>query len=120
MKTHHFLDQLAPALDAKDTDKVLSLLAEDCLFQAGNNEPIVGKTAIAESLNTFFSAIKSIRHEMTDTFESGSNAVYRGHVTYTREDDSQLTVPVCDVFKINNQKITAYYIYIDWSDLFKL
>jgi ketosteroid isomerase-like protein len=119
MKGYTFLEQLTPALDAKDTDAVLALLAEDCLFQAGNNAPLVGRMAIKDTLDYFFTAVKGIQHTITDAFESGDNAVYRGHVTYTRHDDSVLTIPVCDVFKIKNQKITEYTIYIDWSDLFK-
>ena len=119
MKTYPFLDTLSPALDAKDTEKVLSLLTDDCLFQAGNTEPVKGKEAIANTLNSFFPSVKKIEHNMTDSFESGTSVVYRGMVTYTRHDDSMLTVPVCDVFKMKGDKVSEYYIYIDWSELFK-
>lgn len=37
---------------------------------------------------------------------------------YRNFDDSTLKVPVCDVLKIRENKITEYYIYIDWSELF--
>ena len=105
-------------MDAKDTEKLLSFLTDDCLFQAGNSNPVRGKEAIAETLDNFFPAVKRIEHDMFDSFESETAAVYRGTVTYTRLDDSTLTVPVCDVFKMRNDKVAEYYIYIDWSALF--
>ncbi len=112
-----YLEGLSPSLDAKDTEKVLSFLTDDCVFQAGNLEPVKGKKAIAETLNGFFPVVKIIEHEMSDTFESGDSVVHRGIVTYTRLDDTTLTVPVCDVFKMRDNKIAEYYIYIDWSNL---
>ncbi len=52
-------------------------------------------------------------------FESDDSLVHRGDVTYTRLDNSVLTVNFCDVFKIRRSLISEYYIYIDWSELFK-
>ena len=93
------------------------MLTEDCFFQAGNAPLLSGKGRIREVLVRFFGSVKAIRHELNDYIESGNTAVYRGHVTCTRPDDSTLTVPVCDVFKLQGDKIEAYYIYIDWSAL---
>ncbi len=117
MEKYEYLKGLSPALDNKDTNKALSFLTEDCVFQAGNLEPVRGKEAIAKILNNFFPEVKGIRHEMNDVFETGNAVVHRGMVTYTRLDDTTLTVPVCDVFKVRDGKIAEYCIYIDWSML---
>lgn len=113
------IDSLSQALDNKQLDKVLNYLTEDCLLIAGNGEPVKGKENINNLFEGFFPAIKSTAHKVTDIFESGNSLVHRGTVTYTRLDGSQLTVPFCDVFKIEGSLIKEYYIYIDWSELFK-
>lgn len=117
MENYKYLEELSPSLDEKDTEKVLSFLTDDCIFQAGNLGPVKGKETIAETLNGFFATVNGINHEMSDTFESGDAVVHRGMVTYTRLNNTTLTVPVCDVFKMRDGKIAEYYIYIDWSEL---
>ncbi|WP_412984614.1 nuclear transport factor 2 family protein [Pontimicrobium sp. IMCC45349] len=118
-RNYKHIDFLSNHLDNKDSDNVLSLLTDNCLFVAGNNEPITGKEAVKSALEIFFEVVKSTNHQVTDIFESKNSLVHRGKVTYTRLDDSQLTVPFCDVFKMKRNLISEYYIYIDWSELFK-
>lgn len=113
------VDTLSNSLDSKQLAKVLEYLTDDCLLVAGNSEPVKGKENIAKVFEGFFPAVKSIAHNITDIFESGNSLVHRGTVTYTRLNDSQLTVPFCDVFKMEGNLISEYYIYIDWSELFK-
>ncbi|WP_430817424.1 nuclear transport factor 2 family protein [Carboxylicivirga sp. RSCT41] len=112
------IDALSEALDAKLLDRVLSFLTEDCLFVAGNGEVVKGKANIRKVFEGFFPAVRSTAHNVSDIFESGNSLVHRGTVTYTRLDGSQLTVPFCDIFKMEGTLINEYYIYIDWSELF--
>lgn len=112
------LDALSEALDGKKLEKVLSYLTDDCLFIAGNGEAVKGKEDIRKMFQDFFPAVQSTAHNVTDIFESDDSLVHRGTVTYTRLDNSQLTIPFCDVFKMREGLISEYYIYIDWSELF--
>ncbi|MBC2852165.1 nuclear transport factor 2 family protein [Cetobacterium sp. 8H] len=114
-----YLDNFSNILDSKNIDSLLELLSEDCLFQAGNNPIIKGKKEIKKTFETFYPLVKSVKHDIKDIFESDDNLVQRGTVTYTRIDNTNLTVSVCDIFKIKDSKIVEYYIYIDWSELFK-
>ena len=41
-----------------------------------------------------------------------------GEVTYTRHDGSQITLPFCNIFEIDGDKIEVYRIYIDMAPLF--
>ena len=113
------IDTLSETLDRQDIDKALEYLTDDCLFTAGNSESIQGKENIKNTLENFFNSVKSTQHNLIDIFESDNSLVHRGKVTYTRLDNTQLTVPFCDVFKIHENKIAEYTIYIDWSELFK-
>ncbi|MCT4646983.1 MAG: nuclear transport factor 2 family protein [Carboxylicivirga sp.] len=117
-RKYKHLDKLSVALDNKQLNKVLEFLTDDCILKAGNGEPVMGKDNIANTFESFFPAVKSIAHDVKDIFESGNSLVHRGTVTYTRLDGSQLTVPFCDVFKMEGTLISEYYIYIDWSELF--
>lgn len=112
------LDGLSEALDSKNADRVISYLSPDCLFQAGNNPPVRGQKNIRATLEAFFPAVKSIKHDLFDSFSSGNSVIYRGTVVYERLNGTILKVPVCDVFKMEGNKIKEYYIYIDWSALF--
>lgn len=118
-RRYEHLDTFSKLLDSQQTDKVLECLSDDCLMQAGNSEPIRGKEAIRKTFEDFYPLTKSVAHNITDISESGDTLMHRGEVTYTRLDNSTLTVPVCDVFKMKDGKINEYYIYIDWSELFK-
>nr|BFF38494.1 hypothetical protein BACY1_02990 [Tenacibaculum mesophilum] len=113
------IDTLSVTLDSQQIDIFLEYLTDDCLFVAGNSESIKGKEAIKSTLENFFTAVKSTNHQITDIFESENSLVHRGTVTYTRLDNTQLTIPFCDVFKMKGNLINEYYIYIDWSELFK-
>jgi hypothetical protein len=107
-----------PTLDRQNVPAVLALLAPDCRFQAGNLPVVVGREAIGQALGAFFSNVQAVQHTITDVFEGPERAVYRGEVTYTRPNGSNLTVPVCDVFALRPDGLVAEYcIYIDWSVL---
>lgn len=112
------VDALSKALDGKQLEEVLSYLTDDCVFVAGNGEAVIGKENIKQVYEAFFPAVQSTKHDVSDIFEAGDKLVHRGHVTYTRLDGSQLTVPFCDVFKMKGGLIAEYTIYIDWSELF--
>ncbi|PXY02008.1 hypothetical protein DF185_04990 [Marinifilum breve] len=117
-RKYKHVDTLSNALDSKNLEKVLEYLSDDCVLIAGNGEAVNGKENIGKVFEGFFPAVKSTAHDVTDIFESGESLVHRGTVTYTRLDNSQLTVPFCDVFKMKDGLISEYYIYIDWSELF--
>ena len=118
-RKYSHIDTLSNALDSKNLERVLEHLTDGCVLIAGNGEAVNGKENIGKVFEDFFPAVKSTAHNVTDIFESGESLVHRGTVTYTHLDDSQLTVPFCDVFKMKGDLINEYYIYIDWSELFK-
>ncbi|QDT95916.1 nuclear transport factor 2 family protein [Gimesia aquarii] len=118
MKQYQFIDGLSPAIDTMVTKNVIDFLDEDCILQPGNATPVRGHAAITEVFDNLYAQIQSIKHNIIDDFAVNNSAVYRGTVTYKRLDGSLLTVPFCDVFKIKNNLISEYNIYIDWHQLF--
>lgn len=120
MRLHSFIDDLSPAIDTMVTANVLAFLTEDCLLQPGNQNVVKGTQAIAEMFDSLYASIRSISHTIVDRFAVDDSATYRGIVTYRRLDNSELTVPFCDIFKVEKSKIVEYYIYIDWHELFEV
>ncbi|MEM9366643.1 MAG: nuclear transport factor 2 family protein [Planctomycetota bacterium] len=118
MTDYSHLESFSPAIDTMVTDNVLAYLSDDCMLQAGNANPITGKEAIKDVFENLYASIRAIHHQIDDHFSAGDKVVYRGTVTYRRKDDSMLTVPFCDVFRIKDDKICEYFIYIDWHELF--
>ncbi|MEM6468072.1 MAG: nuclear transport factor 2 family protein [Planctomycetota bacterium] len=119
MTDYSYLESFSPAIDTMVTGNVLAYLSDDCMLQAGNAEPITGKAAIKAVFDNLYASIEAIHHSIDDHFSAGDKVVYRGTVTYKRKDDSMLTVPFCDVFRIKDDNICEYYIYIDWHVLFE-
>ncbi|MEM7600171.1 MAG: nuclear transport factor 2 family protein [Verrucomicrobiota bacterium] len=118
MNEQDWLDTFSPAIDTMNPDNVLNFLSEGCIFQAGNLPPIRDKEEIRKVFVDLYDRIHSIKHTLEDRIVLKDKAVYRGRVHYVRNDGSELDVPFCDVFRIRNQQIVEYLIYIDWHELY--
>ena len=118
MTTPAWVERLFQALDAFDADTFASFLAEDAIFVFGNAEPVKGKTTIRDAVATFFAKIAVIRHELIETWTISDGIICRGIVTYTRHSGTQLQVPFANVFKLEDERIRDYLIYVDNTQLY--
>lgn len=118
METPAWATTLFHALDAFDADTFASFLTDDAIFVFGNAEPARGKQAIRDVVAGFFTSIKSIRHDLLETWTLPQAVISRGTVTYTRHSGSQLRVPFANIFKLQNGLIQDYLIYVDNSQLY--
>lgn len=120
---HHFISMnwiidLFKAIDRHDSEAFVSYLTEDSQFRFGNAEAVHGKANIKSAVDGFFSAIKSLEHKLENSWILDGHVFVNGNVTYTRHDDSTLSVPFANIFKMDNDKIQDYLIYADISALF--
>lgn len=115
----NLVDGLFKSIDSKNTDDFASYLADDAVFIMGEAPAVSGKENIHTGVGQFFQSIKGLSHTVENTIENGNNLVTPGTVTYTRLDDSELTVNFCNVFKLEDDKIKEYKVYIDLSQLYK-
>lgn len=113
-----WVTDLFKSIDDMDTDKFASFLDEDVIFTFGNNPTAVGLDATKEAVSGFFSSINGLSHELLNTWHDGDAVIVQGVVTYTRKDDKKVAVPFCDVFKMKDDKIAQYLIYMDVTPLF--
>ncbi len=118
MNTQQFLKSLMDSVDAQDAEKFVAHLTDDAVFKFANMEPVKGKENVKQAVAGFFGSVKGLNHKLLDTVEQNGTIVMRGEVTYTRHDNSKLTVPFVNFFKMNGGKIKDYLIYVDASQLY--
>ena len=110
--------KLFESIDEMDTDKFASFLTDDARFRFGNAPDAVGKPAVKEAVAGFFTTIKRISHRHLNIWTVPDTVIYQGEVTYTRHDDSTLTLPFVNVFGMQGDLIKDYLIYIDINPLY--
>lgn len=109
---------LFQSIDQQDTPKFSSYLTDDVEFRFGNAPAAQGRQQTEAAVSGFFQAIKSLQHQVEEIILEGENLVCYGKVTYTRHDQSQLSVPFANIFILKGEKIQKYWIYADTSQLF--
>ena len=112
------IESLFNDIDKMDADKFATYLDEDVSFRFGNAPVVVGKKAVRDAVDGFFKSIKGITHEKVRMWIHPDSVLYQGIVTYTRHDNSKVTLPYLNLFLLNGEKIKEYLIYIDINPLF--
>jgi ketosteroid isomerase-like protein len=105
-------------VDRMDAKAFASHLAEDCLLRFGNAEELVGRDAIEESIAGFFTTINGISHQIVDQWDVDDTTIIRLEATYTRKDDSQVTLPAVAVWRRGGDLIDDYRIYVDLTPVY--
>lgn len=113
-----WLWRLFAAIDAKDTPRFLGFLADDATSRFGNPLALKGRVAIGAAVQAFFSSIKACRHEVLGSWKHPDSVVCHGRVTYTRADDTRVTVPFANVMLTRGELVSDYIIFVDLAPLF--
>ena len=113
-----WIDRLFAAIDGKDLAAFAEYLAADASFRFGNSPPVQGRAAISETVGSFFSALRGLKHRVEDRWITTDAAIVAGSVTYARHDGSTLQVPFANILKLQQGRIRDYRIFIDISALF--
>jgi len=113
------IKQLFQSIDHRDTDAFLAFLSDDVVFRFGNATPVKGKAEVDPVVQDFFDSINALHHDVVETWQQGDAAICHGTVTYTRHDASTLCVPFANIFRLKEDVIREYLIYVDISDLYK-
>lgn len=113
-----WIKRVFTSVDAKDTETFLSFLDDKGEFRFGNMPAAVGKKAMRNAVDAFFANIKGLRHEILETWRHAGTVICEGRVTYTRIDGSEVTLPFANIWRMRNNLIKEYLIYIDIQPLF--
>ena len=113
--------ELFSALDGGDIDTALSLMTDDVAFRFGSADPTAGRAAVATNAATMAGVIASLSHELLAvwTVEKPEPTVLcEMAVTYRRHDGSSVTLPCLNVFRLRDERIADYRIYMDVHPVF--
>jgi limonene-1,2-epoxide hydrolase len=118
LKDSGWVKKLFNSIDAMDVGAFLDFLEDDARFRFGSAQAVAGKEAVREAIEGFFASIKGLRHEIVETWFHGETVICQGRVTYTRIDDSSVTLPFVNILRIRGDRIGEYLIYIDINPLY--
>jgi ketosteroid isomerase-like protein len=111
-------ENLFASIDAMDTERFLSFIDEDATFRFGSAAPVKGHVAIRAAVEGFFASFAALKHELQRLIVDDDVVVCEGEVTYTRLDNSEITLPFANIFELSGALITEYKIYIDIAPLY--
>jgi limonene-1,2-epoxide hydrolase len=106
------------AFDANDVKSLDRLITDDIQLRLGNAPTVHGKAAFFDALNTLFSSIGGVEHEILNVYRDGAVAIVEYDVHYTRLDGKIVTLPCCNVFRLPDGLIAEYRSYIDATPVY--
>ncbi len=111
-------DQLFDDIDSMQPERFAAHLAEDVVMRFGNAEPIHGREAVRDAWAGFCAGVRGVAHDLVQRWTVGESTIVEANVTYTRTDDSRVTVPVVTIYRERDGEIADYRIFIDLAPLF--
>jgi limonene-1,2-epoxide hydrolase len=110
--------QLFADIDSMEPERFTAHLAQDVTMRFGNAEPIHGRDAVLAAWSSFCRDLNGVKHDLVEQWTVDNATIVEANVTYTRRDDTQLTVPVVTIYREHDGEIDDYRIYIDLTPLF--
>jgi steroid delta-isomerase-like uncharacterized protein len=104
------LQNFADAFNAHDVNAIVSLMTDDCIFQASagpdvDGEKFEGKEAVKKAFEDVFKTYPDAHWGNAKHFISGDRGVSEWVFTGTKADGSKVEVTGCDLFTFRNGKI---------------
>jgi ketosteroid isomerase-like protein len=106
------------AFDAKDVERLASLVDEEVRMRLGNAEEAQGKPAFVEEVRAFLSSVASFQHHILDVWHDSDALIVQLEVVYTRHDGREVTLPCCNVFRLRSGLVVDYRVYMDISPVY--
>ena len=109
------------ALDSLQADKFVAFFTEDGQMRTGNDAPLVGRNAIRDALaQGMKAALKGLHHEIIGLWEEGNVAIVESNVSYTRINDTTVTLPAATILYMVDGFVRDYRVYMDIAPAFAL
>ena len=93
-------------------------LAEDATLTFGNAPPVRGRDACVQAWAGFCELIDGVQHEVVNQWEVGDTTIAETAVTYTRKDGGRVCVPVVTVYRVADDLIQDYRVFLDLTPVF--
>jgi ketosteroid isomerase-like protein len=110
--------QLFSRGESFDTQGFTNFFTDTPFYQFGNFEVCLDKAAIQKSVENLFSKISAVYHEIKKMWEIGNTVFVEMDVTYWRKDGSVISLPCCDIFRLEGDKFSELRIFMDVNPVF--
>ena len=105
------LERFAEAWNRHDLDALMSMMTDDCVFEASagsevNGERSEGKQAVRVAYAAVFETFPDAHWANATHFVAGNRGVSEWTFTGTRKDGKRVEVTGCDLFTFRDGKIT--------------
>ncbi len=106
------LDAFADAWNRHDTDAILSMMTEDCIFEASRGPDVkgtvyTGQDEVRRGVAEVFATFPDAQWNQPRHFVAGDRGVSEWVFTATSPDGSRIEVQGCDVFTFRHGKIAV-------------
>ncbi|WP_406857154.1 nuclear transport factor 2 family protein [Alsobacter sp. KACC 23698] len=110
--TTDFLDAFADAWNRHDTDAILAMMTEDCVFQASRGPDVEGTryrgaSAVRAGIDAVFAAFPDARWNEPRHVVAGDRGLSEWRFTGTGPDGRRADMLGCDVFTFEDGKISV-------------
>ena len=104
--------------EAFDSAGFVTFFTDNPVYQFGNFDVCLDKEAIKKSADNFFSQINAVYHEIKMIWEVGDLVFVEMDVTYWRKDNSEISLPCTDIFRVEGDKFSELRIFMDVNPVF--
>lgn len=106
------LERMADAFNRHDLDEIMSLFADDCVFESPRGtEPwgrrFVGKAEVREGLAGRFSGIPDVHYGEARHFVAGERGASEWTLTGTTTDGERIEVRGCDLWTFDGDRVAV-------------
>jgi ketosteroid isomerase-like protein len=104
------------ALDRGEIEQMVRYMTDDVVTAFGNFPELNGKAAFDMMFRDVAQSVSTVRHEIHDLWQVEHDpdvVVARLTVTYTRHDGRTINLPCCNVFRIRDNLVSHYSVYMD-------
>jgi ketosteroid isomerase-like protein len=106
------LDAFAGAWNRHDTDAILSMMTEDCIFEASRGPDVkgtvyTGQDEVRRGVDEVFATFPDAQWNQPRHFVAGDRGVSEWVFTATSPDGSRVEVQGCNVFTFKGGKIAV-------------
>jgi hypothetical protein len=105
-------------VEAFDLDGLISFYTDTPYYQFSNSEPCYTKDSIKQAAAGAWSQISAIYHEIKMMWEVGDVVFVEQDVIFWGKDGSIISLPGCDIFRLEGDKIAEQRIYMDAGPLY--
>ena len=105
-------------IDSMEPERFAQHLSQDATMRFGNAPPVRGRDAIRDAWASFCETLDGVHHDIIEQWHAGDATIVEASVSYTRKDQSVVTVPVATIYRARDELIDDYRIFIDLAPLF--